>query len=417
MIYDATTKRIAQDLEKRVLNLYTRLNIEESKSGDRNGYAKDYARIIYSSSFLRLQGKMQLLAIEHTEFTRNRLTHSLTVAQVAREIAAQLGLKRPIVTECASLVHDIGNPPFGHSGERVLNKIAKNFGGFEGNAQTFRILNSLEKKHVEFGGLNLTLRTLLATVKYYRKFDNGENEKFVFDDDFDLIKQQLDENGLGNEPNTIDMQIMNKADEIAYAAHDLEDCLKLDYLTIDELLHEFKHHDEFSLSYKEFKKLVESCQKFAGKANRLKTLEEFSFLFRRRLTSVIVNTLVRDLHFSDENLTYNNYGNLSKGLKKLTFKAVKRKPSVILYEKMGEEILKGLFKVYSDKSFNKNLELLPAEYRKFDTESDCYRNIIDFISGMMDSFAIKEYEKYFGSESLKKQYFSSDNFDELFSSK
>src|SRR4051812_22706229 len=124
-MYEVSTIKVAQELEKRISNLKDRLNLESYVNPDRDPYSIDYARIIYSSSFLRLQGKMQLLAVQHTEFTRNRLTHSLTVAQVAREIAAQLQLENPIVTECASLVHDIGNPPFGHSGERVLNELSK----------------------------------------------------------------------------------------------------------------------------------------------------------------------------------------------------------------------------------------------------------------------------------------------------
>lgn len=408
MTYDEVTLKYAEEQEARILSLTNRLNPpdDEEETKDRDPFVRDYARIIYSSSFLRLQGKMQLLGIQHTEFFRNRLTHSLTVAQVAREIAARLGLKHTVVAEACSLAHDLGNPPFGHYGERILNKLAEGIGGFEGNAQTFRILNSLEKKHYAYGGLNLTIRTLLGVVKYFRKSEGGTNKKFIYDADFDLVSSLLKQHKLGSQPNTIDKQVMDLADEIAYAAHDLEDCLKLGYFTIDELLHEFKYSDEYGAAYYTLKTIVEKCQKFASKGERFSTSEEFSFLFRRRLTSSIVDILVKDIHFSgtDEGLLLREHSLLSAGLKKLTFKAVLRKSAVQLYEKMGEKVIKGLYEVYTDESYNKDLMLLSAEYRKFEDDNERLRNVVDFISGMMDSFAMKEYEKYFGTGSLERQY-------------
>jgi dGTPase len=410
MIYDDATIKYAQEQEIRLAGLTNRRypSEEEEQTKDRDPFVRDYARIIYSSSFLRLQGKMQLLGIQHTEFFRNRLTHSLTVAQVAREIATRLGIKHTIVAEACSLAHDLGNPPFGHYGERILNELAKNIGGFEGNAQTFRILNSLEKKHYEYGGLNLTIRTLLGVVKYFQKREGGKNKKFIYNGDFDLVSDLLEQNRLGNPPNTIDKQIMDLADEIAYAAHDLEDCLKFGYFTIDELLHEFKYSEDYSAAYNTLKGVVQKCQKFASKGERFSTSEEFSFLFRRRLTSSIVDILVKDIRFSgtDQGLSLQEHRLLATGLKKLTFKAVLRKSTVQLYEKMGEKVIRGLFQVYTDEGYNKDLMLLSAEYRKFKDECGRLRNVTDFISGMMDSFAMKEYEKFFGTGSLERQYFS-----------
>lgn len=129
-------------------------------------YQRDYTRILYASSFRRLQGKMQLFAVQSDQFIRNRLTHSLEVAQIARSIAMEIGYDRDeiYVVEAAALAHDIGNPPFGHAGERYLDKLAKKVGGFEGNAQTFRILTTVEQKRADFQGLNLTYRTLLLSL-------------------------------------------------------------------------------------------------------------------------------------------------------------------------------------------------------------------------------------------------------------
>jgi dGTPase len=130
----------------------TRSNIN-FRLGDENftqrpPYERDYTRILYSPSFRRLQGKMQMLAVRNDKFFRNRLTHSLEVSQIARSIAEHIGYDTDEVhvVEAGALAHDIGNPPFGHYGERVLNQLAKDIGGYEGNAQTLRILLKLEKK-------------------------------------------------------------------------------------------------------------------------------------------------------------------------------------------------------------------------------------------------------------------------------
>ena len=125
----------------------------------------DYARVLYSSSFRRLQGKMQLLVPESLQFHRNRLTHSLEVAQIAHSIARKLSLRDLQTVQTCSLAHDIGNPPFGHAGEIFLSNCWEGL-SYEGNAQTFRVLTHLEEKHYDYNGLNLTLRTLLGTVKY-----------------------------------------------------------------------------------------------------------------------------------------------------------------------------------------------------------------------------------------------------------
>ena len=168
------------------------VHTEEARYRPDGPFQRDYARIMYSSSFRRLQGKMQLLGIKNDQFFRNRLTHSLEVAQIARSIAGtiQYDSGESYIVEAGALAHDLGNPPFGHAGERFLNEEFVNIGGFEGNAQTLRILTNIEKKRPEFRGLNLTYRTMLSVVKYFNKFnkqayENGSNkkQKFIYDDD------------------------------------------------------------------------------------------------------------------------------------------------------------------------------------------------------------------------------------------
>ena len=168
-IYDEATINFAKQEQEKVKKLFEREHQEpkDKRGVNRDPYRRDYARLLCCSSFRRLQGKMQLLGINPTHFHRNRLTHSLEVAQIAGSIARDLKLKHPIVAETCALAHDLGNPPFGHAGERVLNDLAKDIGGYEGNAQTFRILRHLEKKHYAYAGLNVTLRTLLGITKYF----------------------------------------------------------------------------------------------------------------------------------------------------------------------------------------------------------------------------------------------------------
>src|SRR5690625_4672500 len=189
---------------------------EEAKDRQRNPFQRDYSRILYSSSFRRLQGKMQLLGVQSDKFYRNRLTHSLEVSQIARGIAERLQYLSGYtdiyqddiyVVEAASLSHDIGNAPFGHHGERILNKIMSNDGGFEGNAQTLRVLTKLEKKLPEKKGLNLTKRTLLSVVKYFKQKTEDNDKKFIYEEDYKMINDISNEMNIN--PRTIDVQIMD----------------------------------------------------------------------------------------------------------------------------------------------------------------------------------------------------------------
>lgn len=343
---------------------------------------------------------MQLLGIDANKFNRNRLTHSLEVAQIARAVAYNLGLKHTVVAETASLAHDIGNPPFGHSGEVVLNELSENVGGYEGNAQAFRILRTLEKKHHSYSGLNLTLRTMMGITKYFHKKDS-KNNKFIYNNDYDFLSEELDNKGVFIRK-SIDAEIMDLADEIAYAAHDLEDALSFGMITLGEILYEFKISTKYSSAFDSFSGIVKAVQADAMKSHILDTSEEYSVIIKKEITSIIVNTLCNDIGLVNGALGYKQYGLLAEGLKKLLFKAILRKKDVQLYEKRGEKVIRGLFNVYSDESFNNGNMLLPPELRNIKEPKE--RLIVDYISGMMDNYAIQEYEKYFGLGSSKKLF-------------
>lgn len=404
-MYDRETVEFAKEQERLVIPLeYRPVAHEDGRGEGRDATMRDYARVLYSSSFRRLQGKMQLLGVDVNRFNRNRLTHSLEVAQIARNIAADLGLERTVVTETCSLAHDIGNPPFGHYGEVVLNQLAANIGGYEGNAQAFRILRTLEKKHYAYDGLNLTLRTMLGITKYYyRREDNPK--KFLYEDDFHFLESELAKHQV-TARKSIDAQIMDLSDEIAYAAHDLEDALSFRIITLGEMSHEFKISEKYGAAYDAFKAIAQYAQTEALKSNSHETSEEYAVVLRKELTSTIVNTLCRDLGVVETTdgpqLGYLSKRLLAEGLKKLLFKAVLRKKDVQLYEKRGEKIIRGLFEVLADTTYNRDRILLPPELRHIEGPTE--RVVIDYIAGMMDSFAAQEYERYFGKGSLNDIY-------------
>jgi predicted deoxyguanosinetriphosphate triphosphohydrolase len=401
-MYDTETKEYAQEQEKLIKCLEYRIHeTNDTRSNNRQILMRDYARVLYSSSFRRLQGKMQLLGVDANKFNRNRLTHSLEVAQIARTIAFGLELEDTVVTETAALAHDIGNPPFGHHGEVVLNELSSDCGGYEGNAQAFRILNTLEKKHHKYSGLNLNIRTLMSVTKYF--FTKEENsEKFLYDDDYKFLSNELQKNNLSIKK-SIDAQIMDLADEIAYAAHDLEDAISFGMISLGEIVHEFRINKKYTSALQSMIDITKNIQMEASKSNSLNSSEEYSIVLKKELTSTIVHILCSDIGLVSGELGYKNHALLAEGLKKLLFKAILRKKDIQLYEKRGEKIIRGLFEVYSDETYNKNNILLPAELR---TIHDCKDRIItDYISGMMDSFAAQEYEKYFGKGSTEKLYF------------
>ncbi|WP_336702617.1 dGTP triphosphohydrolase [Chryseobacterium indologenes] len=371
----------------------------------------DYSRVLYSSSCRRLQGKMQLFVPKSQVFYRNRLTHSHEVAQIAKTISKRLTLQDTITVQTCSLAHDIGNPPFGHAGEIFLSKISPET-PYEGNAQTFRILNKLEERHYDFNGLNLTIRTMLGVVKYFNpekeettvdgKTENHNNKKFLYNIDYQLVKNWLDKYEINHK--TIDCEIMDLSDEIAYAIHDLEDALRLKFFTIDEILYEFSIRPEYKDVIPDFERIIVKAKEFAEKAHAYKTSEEYAMLFRKELTSLLASTFVKDIDLVNGKLGYLKYKNLVSGLKKLTFEAIKRQPDIIEYEQLGNHVLTRLYEIYNDKEYNRDMVLLPANYR--DT-TNWERKILDYIGGMMDIYAIQQYEKYFGKLDNKGIYFKS----------
>lgn len=226
------------DLRKLRLNELTSVTFSE----EREEYERDYARLIQSPAFRRLQGKSQVFGAGSGDYYRTRLTHSLEVSQIAREVARRLprqypflekkehpGLMMdPTVVECAALAHDLGHPPFGHKGEEVLNSLlAEEYGlKYEGNAQNFRILMFLEKRAGSGSGLDLTAAVLLATNKYPYHIDEPGRLKGVYTSEWEAIAELRHKWAMPFEAKTLETQLMDLCDDIAYSTHDIEDGIR-----------------------------------------------------------------------------------------------------------------------------------------------------------------------------------------------
>lgn len=232
---------------------------EPAKNPRRSAFQRDRARVLHSAGLRRLGAKTQVVSPGTDDFVRTRLTHSLEVAQVGRELARYLGCE-PDIVDTACLSHDLGHPPFGHHGETILDALSIDIGGFEGNAQTLRLVTRIEPKVIAGdgrpAGLNLSRASLDALTKYpwprgesrAGRRDSGVRKFGVYDDDrgvFDFYRE-----GIDNGKKCLEAQVMDLADDISYSVHDVEDAIAGGHLHLSEFAEDNRRGELFGITRK-----------------------------------------------------------------------------------------------------------------------------------------------------------------------
>ena len=354
---------------------------KESESFVRSPYQRDRDRIIHSSSFRRLKHKTQVFVNTEGDHYRTRLTHSMEVSQIARTLARSLGLNEDL-TESLSLSHDLGHAPFGHAGEEALNQCMEQYGGFDHNIQTLRIVTLIENKYYKFCGLNLTMETLDGLIKHNGPVTEADSFKKILN--INLLNNKINLNKFPS----LEAQVAAISDDIAYNNHDLEDGLRAGLFSIQKLI---------------------SIPFISTLINKhLKNMKNF----RRE---IIISQIVRDLinlmvidviNTTNKNIKKNNPKSIrdicnrnspivdfSDKMKKMDsqIKAFLKHnmydhKKVIVNANKGKRIIEGLFN-YLLKNPKKyiNGELFQKEQKE--------RVVADFVAGMTDRYATNIYEK------------------------
>lgn len=385
----------------------------EPGSDRRSEFERDRARIIHSAAFRRLQGKTQVFGVYEGDFFRTRLTHSLEVAQIAKGIALTLGADTDLV-EAICLAHDLGHPPFGHTGEAVLHELMRDHGGFEGNAQTLRIVTRLERKHHHYTGLNLTYQTLDGVLKYKTCIDEAAlaaatdgPAKGFYADDQPLIEAILQQTGTGRQ-RSFECQIMDVADDIAYSVHDLEDSLKAGLITVAD----FRRLPPARVVRDTNRKLAPTGtalseatihQELLQIADRLEALERTAGKAARKM-------LTRDLiHEFASSVTIQSNGQIDAALpSRVHIEILKAfesyhvicNPRVTSLGYKGKEVLRRLFTALDQGQ--ESIGLFPEDHgedyeRALGDGNDTARKrvICDFLANMTDSYAMRFYSRLF----------------------
>jgi len=353
----------------------------EKKTTLRNDFQRDRDRIIHSTAFRRLKHKTQVFVNTSGDHFRTRITHSLEVSQIARTLSKFFNLNEDL-SETLSLAHDLGHTPFGHAGEEALNDCMKNYGGFDHNIQTLRIITILENRYYNFNGLNLTLETLDGLIKHNGPVNNKTKFDTILGKNFFKNKIKFLEN------TSLEGQIAAISDDIAYNSHDLEDGLKSNLFKLNDL------------------KNIPVLNKIISK-HKSKFTKYSADLIVRQIIRDIINEMVIDvIKTTEKNIKTNKIKNL-KGVynseKKIVCFSYKMKKfdleiKKFLKEKMyfhknvkkktnyGKKIIKKLFFIII-KNPKKYINIKKYKNSKLE------RIICDYIAGMTDRYAINLYKK------------------------
>ncbi len=390
----------------------------------RTHFQIDRDRIIHSSEFRRLQGKTQVFLPGEFDYYRTRLTHSIEVAQIARSICSFLKSNNTDLfsdeyfidqdlVESASLAHDLGHPPFGHAGERTLNKLMVPYGGFEGNAQTLRLITetfyTIDK---DKRGLNPTRAFVDSILKYkslYGQLNNPENH-FIYDTqkpylDF-VFNNRLEEQNISpgkslNSLKSIECQIMDWADDTAYAINDLVDSISGEFITIHKLLNwkEENQNNLTELQLVSLNNIISWIKKGNYKAKFGAEIGNFILATKIEEQDSFMNSFTN--RYKYKLIIKPDYIEIVKLYKKLSVDMVFNTAEIHQVEFKGDRMLKSTFEILEDNYIKKlsNNILLPQFtdhlIRKEKDIQNRARLVCDYISGMTDSFAMRTYKRLF----------------------
>ena len=350
--------------------------VAEPAPEGRSEFQRDRDRIVHSTAFRRLEYKTQVFVNHEGDLFRTRLTHSIEVAQIARSIARNLALNEDLV-ESIALAHDLGHTPFGHSGQDALNECMHEYGGFEHNLQSLRVVDLLEQRYGAFDGLNLCFETREGILKHCSRANAGKlgdvGERF-------LLKQQP----------SLEAQLANFADEIAYNNHDVDDGLRSGLITLEDLTSVpvfAEHLDEVRREFPQLhdRRLIhETVRRMINKFVTDLTSESRRRISARALVDVdAVRSAPPLISFSSD------VKRLQQELQSFLRARLYRHYRVQRMANKARRIVRELFSAFLEQP-----SLLPPEYQDR-ARDDAPRAIADYVAGMTDRYAIKEYRRIF----------------------
>jgi dGTPase len=375
---------------------------DESISTFRSPFQRDRDRIIHSSAFRRLKHKTQVFVEHEGDYYRTRLTHTIEVAQVARTIAGALGLNTDLA-EAVALAHDLGHPPFGHTGEDALHELMAPYGGFDHNAQALRIVTKLEKHYAGFDGLNLTWETLEGIAKHNGPAisDHGGSHSaptrellpYALIEVDNLWDLELSTNA------SAEAQVAAVADDCAYNHHDLHDGLRAGLFTEDDLCELpvigecFAEVDRLHPGLEPMRRRHEALRRVFGVM-----VEDVIAVAENRLTALQPQSVddIRSMEGPIIRFSKPLYQNL-KAIKGFLFTQMYRAPSVVVERKRVTMMVNALFPLFMEQP-----DLLPEDWhedvaravaRGNEGQTELARVVLDYVAGMTDRFAIQEYHR------------------------
>ena len=355
--------------------------IKEPTSKYRSPFQRDRDRIIHSASFRRLKHKTQVFVNTEGDHFRTRITHSIEVAQIARSVAKYLNLNEDLA-ETLSLAHDLGHTPFGHAGEDALNECMENYGGFDHNLQTLRIVMFLENKYFKFKGLNLSIETLEGLLKH-----NGPVEDTTLINSLIGLKTFKGKINFNTYP-SLEAQISAISDDIAYNNHDIQDGIKANLFKLEELV----EIDFFKSIYIKYKNKINKRNYKIATYQIIR--DSIDLMIRDLLTNIQKNLKelkiksAKDVAKTDQLVVSfsDRLQNSEKEIRLFLRTKMYNNKSVLSKNQKGKVIIKKLFSI------------IKSNPRKFLSKDqltrDRFRAISDFISGMTDRYAIKLYNNY-----------------------